>query len=225
MKIPFKRAVAGAMLLVSISIPARAESIPTVIHAQDVPTLFASLSEKAAPNAVELRELAVLTFIEAANAPQLSKKDVKRYANKLQALADASGGDPEIEAIRATFYGIQAREARSNMDALLLAKKGISALDELVEDHPDNGGVLMQRGLSALYAPSFLGRDGVFVEDFSALLSDRFALPPVERGYVLFNLLKGYQKIGDAEAGTTVKAELQALHVTPWSGLGADLSF
>lgn len=202
-----------------------AETVPTVITADDVPAKFEALKAKAAPSVQDLRELTVMFFIEAASAPELSRKQLKTYVRTFEDLIDAADNDPEVHAIRAAFYGIQAREARSDMDALLLAKKGIEMLDNLVEEHPGNGGVLMQRGLSALYAPSFLGRDSVFVEDFTTLLSERFDLPPQQRGYVLYNLLQGYKKIGNTDAAKPVQSELQALAVSPWSEMGAEVSF
>ena len=225
MMTPLKTALAGAALLACIVLPLYAETVPTVINAQDVTQRFAELSAKGDPSQQDLRELAVLTFIEAASAPELSGKELDTYEEALMDLTKASNNDPETAAIRAVFYGIQAREASSDMNALILAKKGITALDDLVEDNPDNGGVLMQRGLAALYAPSFLGRDSVFIEDFNSLLSDRFALPPTERAYVLYNLLQGYKKVGDADAGHAVQAELKALNVSPWTDLGTDISF
>ncbi len=220
-----KTALAGAALLALSTLPLHSETAPTVINAADVAERFATLSSKNNPTPQELRELAVLTFIEATSLPELSDDELEAYKQALEGLTKASGNDPEIAAIRAVFYGIQAREASSDMNALIFAKKGIKELDELVQNNPDNGGVLMQRGLAALYAPSFLGRDSVFIEDFTGLLSDRFALPPVERAYVLYNLLQGYKKVGDKEAGYAVQVELQTLNITPWTKLGAEISF
>lgn len=223
--INLKTTLAGAALLMMTALPIQAETVPTVIDVADVGQHFATLSAKAGPTAGELRELALLTFINAADAPELSKKELRAHKKALETLAKTSGNDPEIVAIRAVFYGIQAREAKSDMDALILAKKGITVLDKLVEENPENGGVLMQRGLSALYAPSFLGRDKVFVADFTELLSDRFSLPPAERAYVLYNLLQGYKKIDDKDAGDAVRAELQTLKVVPWTDLAVNVSF
>ena len=202
-----------------------AETPPTVISAPDPQVLQQELAALAAPGPEELRQLAVLTFIEAARAESLTPAEVAAYAEALGGLAEKSGGDPEVLAIRAVFHGIEAREAGSDLDALILAQKGIKALDTLAEAHPDNGGVLMQRGLAALYAPSFLGRDAVFVQDFTTLLGSRFALTPAARGAVLYNLSLGYQKLGDAAAGQATVAELHALEVAPWSALGAGLEF
>lgn len=223
--INLKTTLAGAALLMMTALPIQAETVPTVIDVADVGQHFATLSAKAEPTAGELRELAILTFINAADAPELSKKELRAHKKALETLAKTSGNDPEIVAIGAVFYGIQAREAKSDMDALILAKKGITVLDKLVEENPENGGVLMQRGLSALYAPSFLGRDKVFVADFTELLSDRFSLPPAERAYVLYNLLQGYKKIDDKDAGDAVRAELQTLKVVPWTDLAVNVSF
>jgi hypothetical protein len=225
MMTPFKSALATAALLAFGALPLQAETAPLVVTAKDVAQRLTELSAKSVQSPEDLRELAVLTFIKAANAPELSKKELKSYVAALSDLAEASNEDPETAAVRAVFYGIQAREASSDMKALILAKKGIDVLDDLVEENPENGGVLMQRGLAALYAPSFLGRDSVFIEDFNSLLSDRFALPPLERAYVLYNLLQGYKKVGDADSGSAVQAELASLKVAPWTDLGADISF
>lgn len=216
-----------SLLLVLALIPGDglAETPPTVISVHNPQALQQQLVALAAPGPDEVRQLAVLTFIEAARAESLTRAQVADYGEALSRLVEKSGGDPEVRAIRAVYHGIEAREADSDLDALILAQKGIKTLDALAESHPDNGGVLMQRGLAALYAPSFLGRDAVFVQDFTALLDSRFALTPVARGAVLYNLSLGYQKLGDAAAGRATVAELQALEVAPWSALGVGLEF
>ncbi|MGL6208434.1 MAG: hypothetical protein ACRC14_01230 [Paracoccaceae bacterium] len=214
-----------AFALALLPMAGLAETPPTVITAPDPHALQVQLAALATPQPEELRQLAVLTFIEAAQAKTLSPTELETYGETLTGLADKSGGDPEVLAIRAVYCGIEAREAGSDLDALILAQKGIKTLDALAEANPDNGGVLMQRGLAALYAPSFLGRDSVFVEDFTALLDSRFALTPAARGAVLYNLSLGYQKLGDEAAGRATVAELRALEVAPWSALGAALEF
>ncbi len=201
-----------------------AQTPPTLIDTSDTKGFYKYLAsqEISQLSIHELRQLSMLTFIEVSEATDLREEGLVEYRSILENLMSYSNNDPEIVAIRANFYGIEAREASNDMDALVFSKKATRSLDKLVRDNPDNGGVLMQRGLNALYTPSFAGRDAFIEIDFKELLSDRFALTGSVRAYVLYYLALGYKKIGDPKMAQSQLDEIIQLNVIPWSDMAKE---
>ncbi len=198
---------------------------PTLVDPADV-TFFEHLKsqEMSELSIEELRQLTLLTFIESAETGEVTTKRLVKYGELLDTFVKQSNNDPEIAAIRKGYNGIRAREALIGMLALIFSKAATRGLDKLVRDNPDNGGVLMQRGLNAVFTPTFMGRNRFIERDFKALLSDRFALSGEARAYVLYYLALGYKKMGNDEAVQAQIDEIIQIGVMPWVGLAKEIN-
>ena len=87
----------------------------------------------------------------------------------MQTVLAILGGGAGTALVGGIFTLIQwklSRKAAREDRAAQVSTRELRALDRLVLDHPDNGGVLMQRGSNALYSPEVAGRGSIAVADF-----------------------------------------------------------
>lgn len=195
-----------------------AATVPVSFKTADLQGLYQALSKRplAELEADEQRQLALLVLIRTGEEKPLKKEVVDAAKAQLERILAASKNDPEIAAIAANVRAMEAGLAKTPMAALVVSKEVTRTLDRLVKDHPDNGGVLMQRGSNALYAPEIAGRGSIAVADFEALLSGKFALD--EQSCLRTRELLGlaYQKVGRKKEARETFEKLAQSKIPYW---------
>lgn len=91
--------------------------------------------------------------------------------------------DPELRAMLENLRGMQAAYAQA-FKAMQIGRQSQRALDRLVRDHPDLGGVRLQRGIGGLYAPRIAGRWSQARQDFETLLAGDYDMSAEDRLFV-----------------------------------------
>ncbi len=203
-----------------------AQTPPVLIDGLDNTDLHAYLLSKELSelSIEELRQLALITFLEGNEVGEVTTKRLVKYGRLLDTFVKQSNNDPEIVAIRKGYNGVRAREALlGGWISYFYSKSATSGLDELVKNNPDNGGVIMQRGLNAVFTPSFMGRNRFIEKDFNELLSERFALQGAARSYVLYYLAVGYKKMGENDAAQAQLDEIIQIDAAPWVELAHEM--
>lgn len=213
-----KLAMAVAIGLVPVSV--FAQTAPTSFPSAERDALIAELAKL--PDSVvspeQARQMALVVLAEAAERPKGDVDGLLQDQAIVQALAELAGNDPEILAVGANLIGMQAGAETNLAKVMRLARGASRTLDRLVRDNPDNGGVLMQRGTNALYAPKISGRIRIAVADFEALLDPRFPMPASDRAYVQTLLAQAYAKANRKSDARDVLQDLIAADLPYWSG-------
>ena len=202
------RLLLAVLLASSLPLTALAGTPPTLFLPDQAPELR-NLAQ-ALPEALaveQIRQVALVILDDASRRTDGTIAQVQADQARVAGLAGLAGDDPEILAIHANLLGIEAGLETDVIRVLTLAKTGTRALDQLVRDNPDNGGVLLQRALGALHAPPVAGRIGIAVTDFRSLLDGDFGLTPGVHAEMQVLLGRSLIKAGQkAEAEAVLKA-------------------
>jgi len=147
----------------------------------------------------------------------------KEWEESARALADSlSSLDlPEarqVEALAGALEVVRAKHSRWPPNKLRYLRDGLSVLNELVEETPQDAPIRYLRLMSTYYLPFFLDQDDAVQEDLDALcalLPDSAAVfsPPVYAAALRFVLERG-----DPDADT--RARMEAALNDLWPGLG-----
>lgn len=190
--------VAAVALLLLLTSAVAAGTAPVGFRTAELDGLYENLMAKPASELEinQQRQLALLVLMRAGQSGKPRADTLAAAKKQLASILQASGDDPEIAAIAANVRAMEAGLAKSPMTALVISKEVTRALDRLVRDNPGNGGVLMQRGSNALYAPEIAGRGSVAVTDFEELVSGDYALDDAGCYRSMELLGRAYQKVG-----------------------------
>ncbi len=191
------RITALALLLLLASVVV-AGTAPVGFQTAELDGLYTTLVKKpvAGLKINEQRQLALLVLMRAGQSGRPKATELAAAKQQLAEIVKASGNDPEITAIAANVRAMEAGIVKSPMAALVISKEVTRTLDRLVRDSPGNGGVLMQRGSNALYAPEIAGRGSVAVADFEELVRGDYALDEAGCNRSRELLGRSYQKVG-----------------------------
>lgn len=216
-------AIAAAIGLVPLS--ALSQTAPTSFPMAELEELKASIANipQSVVSAEQARQMALIVLADAAERPQGDVEGLQLDQAIVQSLAELAGNDPEILAVGANLTAMEAG-AESNLARVMrLARSASRTLDKLVLDNPDNGGVLLQRGTNALYAPRIAGRIRIAVADFEALLAPPFDLGISDRAYVQTLLAQSYAKANRKDEARDVLQGLVTADLPHWSSAAATL--
>lgn len=221
----FTRTLAISLAIGLAPLPALAETAPTAFPVVGLDELRTRLGQM--PDATltgkQARQMALIVLADAAERPKGDVAGLQQDQALVQALAGLADSDPEIEAIGANLMAMEAGAETSVSRVMQLARSASRTLDRLVRDNPDNGGVLLQRGTNALYAPRIAGRIRIAVADLETLLEPRFALTDNDRAYVQTLLAQAYAKSNRRDEARALLETLVSADLPHWSGAAATL--
>lgn len=220
-----KLAKALAVLGWVVSVSSFAATQPVTLSTTDLPALYKTLTAEPVADLckAQQRQLALLVLIRTSETKPLKPETLEAAKAELAKIAAAANNDPEVLAIAANIRAMEAGLAKSPMSALVISKEVTRTLDRLVKDNPDNGGVLMQRGSNALYAPPVAGRGSIAVTDFETLLSGRFQLDEASTLRTRELLGQAYEKVGRKADARKAFEALAASSNPYWQRRGKDL--
>ncbi|MGL6209568.1 MAG: hypothetical protein ACRC14_07045 [Paracoccaceae bacterium] len=211
-------ALLAFLLASALPLSALAGTPPTRFLPEQAPELR-SLAQ-AVPDGFSVeqaRQVALVILDDASRRTDGSIAQVQADQVRVTGLAGVAGDDPEILAIHANLLGIEAGLEPDLVRVLTLAKAGTRALDQLVRDNPDNGGVLLQRALGALHAPPVAGRIGIAVTDFRSLVDGDFGLSAPAHAEIQVLLAQSLIKAGQKTEAEAVLQAVAAGDVAEWA--------
>ncbi|GAA4222697.1 hypothetical protein GGQ68_001027 [Sagittula marina] len=209
----------GALALVALPNAGSAGTAPTIFAPENVPALRQQAQAVAATavSVEDARKIALVIVDDASRRPDGTLEQIEADQSLVMDLAKQTGNDPEIMAVHANLVGIEAGIEQDLIRVLTLAKASSRALDKLVRDNPDNGGVLMQRGLNALHAPKIAGRIQIAIDDFETLSTGEFHLTDELNAQVQLLLAQSLIKAERTQDAQPLLASVAEADVPQWS--------
>lgn len=202
------------LLLLTLLGPAPAGAAgtpPTTFGAEAPAAVEARLSGKPeADLSLEERRLLAYAAIARCGAVEPPRADCVEPAMARVAAWPESAEDPELAAMLGNLEAMTAAYAQSPMRAMTVARQVQRRIDRLALDHPHDGGVLLQRGSNALYAPRVAGRWSAALADFTRLLEEDFGLSPEDRLQIEALRAQAALKLGRRDLAGSSLAALRA---------------